>query len=786
MNGLLKKIITILLVITMLAAAPAASACKGKSNTGSVTEPEKPEPGKPDPDEPEKPDPEKPDPDNPEPSEEPKFSDNTYAVTLSDKVVRNYLAAETDEEEFDIISANLNTSHDTQATLTITSKGSAYSLRYADNDKLENSRELRVNSDGKFIFGGTLIPDTVYYYEIADNGGKATERGTITTDKTFLRNINVAGARNIRDLGGWTTENNDKVVYGKIYRGAKLNLRNGNPGITDAGKKTMREDLGIKTEIDLRGSDDGGQTECEFDPTANYYKIPLNQYDPALTGSKEAFRRIFDVLADENNYPIYFHCNAGADRTGTLAYLISGLLGVSYRNLTKDFELTSFGGQGPRLRSAIKSDASGFDDTGVYQNDKSNYVAWGKLNKAMQSYTGETLADKIENYLLSAGVTQNQINTVRAIMLDPDELKDDPLSQAATCTQSGVKVYNFAGRKMTVTSPAVGHDFNVANGVATCNNCKKTAEYLPIDTDVETGVSLSFAQNITSVTDLYGKAADGLTDGRLSYTKSDASDKPRQYLVTADGKDTLLEVTVYGKMITGQTDLLSLNDYLVANDYEKAYYGYFMLCSDITLTEEWSKEYSIGYGGNEYVFKGVFDGRNHKITNFVTLADGALIYRLGSGGTIKNLTLKGEAKETKSQFLCANAFGGRIENVDVEAAFASWKDNKQTCENSLLLGKIGSANAEIDKIYIVNTVAADPTATGIKNYNLSCALGKIYSPNAKTNIYFDGLAVIGIRGLATDGSSNKCTVANASEWFGANAKNVHPYATRSAYEASLQ
>ena len=32
-------------------------------------------------------------------------------------------------------------------------------------------------------------------------------------------------------------------------------------------------------------------------------------------------------------------------RTGTLAYLISGLLGVSYRNLTKDFELTSFGGQ---------------------------------------------------------------------------------------------------------------------------------------------------------------------------------------------------------------------------------------------------------------------------------------------------------------------------------------------------------------------------------------------------------------------------------------------------------
>ena len=222
MNALLKKIITILLVITMLAAVPAASACKGKSNTGSVTEPEKPEPGKPDPDEPEKPDPGNPDPDNPEPSEEPKFSDNTYTVTLSDKVVRDYLAAETDEEEFDIISANLNSSHDTQATLTITPKGAAYSLRYADNDKLENARELKLNSDDKFVLGGTLIPDTVYYYEIADNGGKATERGTITTDKTFLRNINVAGARNIRDLGGWTTENNDKVVSAKSIAGRNL------------------------------------------------------------------------------------------------------------------------------------------------------------------------------------------------------------------------------------------------------------------------------------------------------------------------------------------------------------------------------------------------------------------------------------------------------------------------------------------------------------------------------------------------------------------------------------
>ena len=53
-------------------------------------------------------------PDDPKPGEEPKFSDNTYTITLSDNVVKSYLAAETDGEEFDIIYPNRNSSHDTQ------------------------------------------------------------------------------------------------------------------------------------------------------------------------------------------------------------------------------------------------------------------------------------------------------------------------------------------------------------------------------------------------------------------------------------------------------------------------------------------------------------------------------------------------------------------------------------------------------------------------------------------------------------------------------------------------
>ena len=40
--------------------------------------------------------------------------------------------------------------------------------------------------------------------------------------------------------------------------------------------------------------------------------------------------------------PVYFHCIYGADRTGTLAFLLESLLGVGENELAKDYELTSF------------------------------------------------------------------------------------------------------------------------------------------------------------------------------------------------------------------------------------------------------------------------------------------------------------------------------------------------------------------------------------------------------------------------------------------------------------
>ena len=132
---------------------------------------------------------------------------------------------------------------------------------------------------------------------------------------------------------------------------------------------------------------------------------------------KNNYKQIFALLSDKRNYPFYAHCHAGADRTGTFAFLLNGVLGVSYEDLTRDFELTSFSSSGKRWRS------NGPDDTDGQMNVDDNYVAWGKLYDKMLEYGVKngcsTLQESIEHFLINyIRVPNAQIESFRSIMLD--------------------------------------------------------------------------------------------------------------------------------------------------------------------------------------------------------------------------------------------------------------------------------------------------------------------------------------------------------------------------------
>lgn len=118
---------------------------------------------------------------------------------------------------------------------------------------------------------------------------------------------------------------------------------------------------------------------------------------------------IFDSVA--NNEPAYFHCSAGADRTGTVAFIFEAILGVNQSDMDKDYELTCF-------YSGVYSDAHA---------RRRNESEWIGLVNSFSKYDGNTLRDKVVSWVLSLGFSIDTINEFRQIMINgtPETLTVD-------------------------------------------------------------------------------------------------------------------------------------------------------------------------------------------------------------------------------------------------------------------------------------------------------------------------------------------------------------------------
>ena len=282
-----------------------------------------------------------------------------------------------------------------------------------------------------------LIPGKKYYYRINkyDYPDIYIKSGVLETKSGPGTFYTVEGMHNVRDLGGWKAENGKKINFDKIIRGGRTNAFEDYPYYTDEGYDVLTKSLGIKGEIDLRNSGDNyGQTHNFINEEYPYLLAPLSidaeilpdfkQTEPVArrfnSNMPSTIKSIFSFLADETNYPVYVHCNAGADRTGTICMVIEGLLGVSVNDIYKEFELTSFSTYGQRWRSSIDAETMTFDPSGVMQDDNNNYVALGKcVNMLWNTYAPNgTYQEAVTNYLKSVcNVTDEEINSFKNIML---------------------------------------------------------------------------------------------------------------------------------------------------------------------------------------------------------------------------------------------------------------------------------------------------------------------------------------------------------------------------------
>lgn len=231
-----------------------------------------------------------------------------------------------------------------------------------------------------------------------------------TADMTFKttalgpRVMKVDEIYNVRDIGGYTAECGKTTRQGLLYRGGALSPADVyDSNLTDLGKETMKNTMNIKTEIDLRHPDETGKIDISPIPGAEFIQITLGAYDTAFSDcpeGKAAYGRLFSTLADSEKYPIYIHCTGGADRTGTVSFLLNALLGVSEEILIQDYEFTSFSIY--HMRSTRE---------GAYQE------YFKKFRDALDAFEGNTLQEKTQSYLISIGVTKTEIEKIKNILL---------------------------------------------------------------------------------------------------------------------------------------------------------------------------------------------------------------------------------------------------------------------------------------------------------------------------------------------------------------------------------
>ena len=174
------------------------------------------------------------------------------------------------------------------------------------------------------------------------------------------RHLNLAGASNFRDLGGYAGKGGRHTRWGQLFRSNHLGH------LTDDDIVVLRK-LGLKSAFDLRGAEERLPTLCKHDGIA-VHSLPIEpvtmvvlrgmlaegrpvreletvevmreSYRNHVRHNTATYKTLFNHLLGDSA-PLVIHCTAGKDRTGFAAALILKALGVADDVIVDDYLLTN-------------------------------------------------------------------------------------------------------------------------------------------------------------------------------------------------------------------------------------------------------------------------------------------------------------------------------------------------------------------------------------------------------------------------------------------------------------
>jgi protein-tyrosine phosphatase len=171
-------------------------------------------------------------------------------------------------------------------------------------------------------------------------------------------------ASNLRDLGGWPTQDGRHVRRGVVFRASALS------GLSAADQAVVAS-LGLRCVVDFRGAHERSRRKVEIAGAAGHIlaiepSVGAGLADILRTGQVSGhlgpddmmgflaeayrdyalqnfvqYRGLFDLLLQDGALPLLMHCSAGKDRTGFGAALLLSALGVAWPDVMEDYLATN-------------------------------------------------------------------------------------------------------------------------------------------------------------------------------------------------------------------------------------------------------------------------------------------------------------------------------------------------------------------------------------------------------------------------------------------------------------